>query len=111
MNNENAIEQIELSMAHAKLSTDNMKALTKLLENPEFIKIVTDGYFKEEASRVVLLKADPSMKEHREELDNQIIAIGYLRQYFHTIMQLGRMAEKAIADDEETREELLQEAG
>jgi len=46
---------------------------------------------------------------YQDQIDKQIIAIGQLRQYFRTIMALGSQAEQAMADDEETREELLAE--
>ena len=39
----------------------------------------------------------------------QIDAIGHLRQYFNVTLQLGRMAEKAKAEDQETREQILAE--
>lgn len=109
MNNEAQIEQVELSIEHAKLSIDNKIALQRLTNNKDFEKIILEGYFKDEASRLVLLKADPSMDNFQALIDKQIIAVGQFRQYLATIMVLGTQAEKAIADDEETREELLAE--
>ena len=108
---EQDLQQIELSLEHAKLSIDNMKALNTLSHDKNFLKIITEGYFKEEASRLVLLKADNSMQtpEHQNTIDKSINAVGYFRQYLSTIYQLGQMAEKAIADDEATREELQAE--
>jgi len=103
------MEAVELSIAQAKLSIENREALQRLTGNIDFEKTILEGYFKEEASRLVLLKADPSMDAYQDQIDKQIIAIGQLRQYFRTIMALGSQAEKAMADDEETREELLAE--
>jgi len=108
---EHDIERIEISLAHTKENLDRMKSLNQLSHDKNWIKLVTDGYFTEEASRLVLLKADSSMqtKEHQNTIDKSITAIGYFRQYLFTIMQLGHMAEKAIADDEITRDELQAE--
>jgi len=110
-NNEEQLETIELSMKQAKSAIADMDVLNRLTANKDFEEIVLKGYFEKEASRLVLLRADPSMqdKQGREMIDNQIIAIGYLRQHFVTIMHFGRMAQKTLADDEETQAELLAE--
>src|SRR6056300_939800 len=105
------IEQIELSIEAAKANVEKMEALLRLIDNKDFKDIIDDGYFRDEAARVVILKADPEMQEakYQDQLDKSIVAIGQLRQYFRSIMQMGRMAERSIRDDEETRQELLAE--
>ena len=105
------LEQIEISDNQAKEMIFKMESLLKLTKNRDFKKVIEEGYFEKEASRAVLLKADPNMQdaEAQKSLDNQIIAIGYLRQYFTTIMQLGRMAEQEVKANESTREEILAE--
>lgn len=111
MDNRQQIEQIELSMEHAKENISKMESLLTLTKNKDFQRIIEEGYFEKEASRAVLLKADPNMQddESQKALSNQIIAIGYLRQYFTTIMQVGRMSENALEADEQTHAELLAE--
>lgn len=105
------LENIELSIEQAKRSIGEMTTLQKLTKNEDFKKVILEGYFEKEASRLVLLRAEPSMSdaESRAIIDDQITAIGFLRQHFTTIMQFGRMAERALADDEATREEILEE--
>jgi len=109
---EQQIEEIEVSIAAAKEHIAKMEALFRLTENKDFKEIIDDGYFVKEASRVVLLKADPEMQDekYQKQLNDSIIAIGVLRQYFRSVIQLGRMAERSIEDDENTRQELLAEA-
>lgn len=111
MNNEEQLENIEISIEQAKKAIDMMESLLKLTKNKDFKKVINEGYFEKEASRLVLLKADPSMQSPEDQrlLDNSIIAIGFLRQYFSAVIQMGRMAERSIANDEVTREELLGE--
>lgn len=108
---ESQIEEIEISIEQAKSTISTMESLLKLTKNRDFKKVVLEGYFEKEASRLVLLKADPSLQkdEDQNQIMNQINAIGYVRQYFNTIMQLGRMAERSLEADENTREELLGE--
>lgn len=106
-----SLETIELSIKHAKKSVDLMKSLDKLTRNRDFKMVVLDGFFEKEAIRLVTLKADPNMQD--EDSQRAIIAqmdsIGGFRQYLSGVIQMGRMAEKAMADDQATREELLAE--
>lgn len=103
------LETIELSIQHAKKTVDTMKALQRLTVNRDFKTLVLSGYFEKEPVRLVLLKADPAMQtpELQAAIIKEMDAIGAFRQYLSGVMQLGRMAEKAIADDEATREEIL----
>jgi predicted ATPase with chaperone activity len=105
------LETIELSIKHAKKSVDLMKSLDRLTRNRDFKALFLEGYFEKEPVRLVTLKADPNMQdaESQEAIIKQMDAIGTVRQYLSGILQMGRMAEKAIADDEATREEMLAE--
>lgn len=112
MQNEMAQEQISVDIDEAKKVVALKESVLKLTKNRDFISIVEDGYFQDEASRLVLLKADPQMqtKEKQKALNKSIDAIGYFRQYLGAQIQMGSMAEKALADDEQTREELAMES-
>lgn len=108
---EQQLEQVEISIEQAKEAIAKRDALVRLTANPDFKKIVLEGYFEKEASRLVLLKADPEMQGDTEQkqINNSINAIGYVRLYFHTIMQIGAQMDRTMAEDEKTREELLAE--
>ena len=110
MSNEQ-LEQIEISIEQAQEAVALKRALNNLLKNKDFESIISIGYFEKEASRLVLLKADASMAKDSDQnlILKSIDSIGFLRQYFTTIMQLGRMAERSIEEDQLTREELLAE--
>lgn len=105
------MEQIELSIAHAEAAIAKRDCVDRLTNNKDFKEVILDGYFKDEASRLVLLKADPSLQGEVEQksIDNQINAIGYVRQYFNTVLQLGNMASNSIEEDRNTRNELAEE--
>jgi hypothetical protein len=106
------IEEVELSIKQAHELIDKANTLKRLINNPDFISIVTEGYFEKEPSRLVLLKADPNMQGDKEQkmLDKSIDAIGYLRQYFVAIMQTGRMAEASLEENKNTLSELFAES-
>jgi len=105
------IEQIEISIDSARKDVEKMDGLLRLIKNKDFKSLIDDGYFVDEASRLVILRADPSMQEDRvqKNIDDSITAVGHFRQYLNTVMQIGRMAEQGIKEDEETRQELLAE--
>jgi hypothetical protein len=106
------VQDIDISIEQATSTINKMVSFNKLRNNKSFEEVILKGYFEEEASRLVLMKAEPSMAgpQDQELLLKHIDAIGYLRQYFNTILQFGRMAEKAKLADEQTREEMLAEA-
>jgi len=111
MSNESDLQEVEISIDQANRSINKMRSFQKLTENKHFQEIVEEDYFQTEPSRLVLLKAAPAMQtpEDQEFIDNQMIAIGFLRQYFVSIMQRGRTAESAIESHEQTRDEIMAE--
>lgn len=105
------IHQVEVSIEQARKAVAMSDALRRLRDNKDFKMIIEEGYFKDEASRLVLVKADVNMQaeEHQREIDNQISAIGYLFSHFKTLFAIGTAAKNSIAADEQTLEELYNE--
>lgn len=112
MSSDQDLESIELSIEQAKVNIDLMECLSRLTSNKDFIKVIQTGYFEKEPSRLALLKADPSQQADHSQttIVKQIDSIGFLRQYFVAVMQIGRLSQRAIVDDEQTKQELLAEA-
>lgn len=112
MNTEAQIDQIEINIDQAKFKIKRMAKFKRLADSQDFKDIIEDDYFIKHASRLVLLRATPAMQEDfaQRDIDNDIIAIGHLRQYFVGIMQEGQSAERALSADEQTLEELNKEA-
>lgn len=110
MNNK-TVQAIEENIRQAKLIAGKGEALERLRQNRDFKAVILDGYFKEEAIRLVHLKADPSMQspDMQKSIIAQMDAIGSLNQYFTAVVQQGSIALKAISADEETRDEILAE--
>jgi hypothetical protein len=107
---EQQIEQIEIQLEHAKKAIDKMEALDRLSHNKDFKEVIIQGYFKDEASRLTLLKGDVNIDEDTEKhCEKMINGIGCLYSYFQMVKHFGEQAEKAIEDDKNTREELLAE--
>lgn len=102
---------IEENIKQARKFVEAGEALERLKSNRDFKKVVLEGYFEKEAIRLVHLKSDQSFQspEMQASILAQIDAIGAVSQYFSTVLHKASIARKAIASDEETREEILEE--
>ena len=74
------------------------EALSRLHDNPDFQKVILEGYFKDEPIRITSLLATDYVRREgvRPVLMEKLVAISTLEDYFQTIIQLGN-----IPDDEE----------
>lgn len=107
---EHDIQQVEIDIDHARKAIKKMEALDRLYRNKDFQEVVAEGYFKDEASRLVLLKGDVNINDESERhCEKMINGIGCLRAYFQMVNHFGSQAQAAMEDYENTREELLQE--
>lgn len=107
----NEIETIDIQIEHAKKHVNKMNSVFNLSKNKDFIDVIEKGYFEEEASRLVLLKADSNLQkpEDQASIIRSIDAIGHFRQYLGSVINIGRMMEKSLEDDTETYREMLGE--
>lgn len=101
-------EVVEATLEHDRIAVRKHEKLKKLLSNREFRAIVEEGYFKEEAARLVLMIGDPSAKHVRDEIQNALTGISYFNQYLRGIQQLGEVARNQIPENEELLDELRQ---
>jgi hypothetical protein len=107
------LQEIEQEIKESQQVVDLANSFDRLTSNRDFRKIILEGYFKDEAIRLVHLKADPAMQTavHQANIIKDIDAIGSLSGYFRTLVQKGNLAKKSIASAEEARDELVNEGG
>lgn len=105
------LEQVEISIEEAKKAIALKNTLIKLSHNPDFETLIYKGYFEDESVRLVMGKANPVMDTSDKQADiiKRIDAIGMLQQYFQAIVMRGDQMERSLADNEQTREEILAE--
>jgi hypothetical protein len=110
MSNEQ-IQVIELNILQAKKMVELGDALERLIENRDFKAVIKDGYFAQEAIRLVHLKSDPAHQaaDKQQSILDQMNSIGNLNQYFRTVEFKANGARKAIEADEDTISEILSE--
>jgi hypothetical protein len=109
--NRHEIEAVEREIAQAKATIEFGKAVERLKTNSEFKKVVLDGYFRDEAVRLVHLKGDPAMQtmEKQDSVIAAIDAIAGFSGFLNTALAMARMAEKALESNEEVLTELQAE--
>lgn len=110
--NEQDIQDLEISNEQAQEMVDLGRAIERLRQNSDFKRVVLEGYFREEAVRLVHLKADPNMAsaERQTMLERDIRGIGCFHQYLNNVLRQADMAQRAIEANEQTLEELRAEA-
>lgn len=113
MNTDSQIHEVEMQIDVAKQHITRGKALERLLKNKDFKLLIQDGFFKEEAIRLVELKGSPAMQnpENQANILRAMDAIGVLQGYLRQIEGFGEMAAAAMDEHESTLEELRREEG
>jgi hypothetical protein len=105
------IQAIEDNIRQARKIVEVGEALERLKANKDFKKVMLEGYFEQEAIRLVHLKSDQNVQspDMQKSINAQIEAIGAVSQYFSTVLHKASIARKAITSDEEARDEILEE--
>jgi hypothetical protein len=105
------IAALDREIAQAKAEVEFGKALERLKQNKDFQLVVLDGYFKNEAVRLVHLKGDPNMQsmDSQDSIVKQIDAISAFNAFMTTGFQKAAMAEKTLDSADELRDEILAE--
>jgi hypothetical protein len=105
------IEEVEIGIEQARAMVSKAESLAALVKNKDFKEVISEGYLKAEAVRLVLLKADPATlsAEMQASINDGIVAIGHFNQYLNTVKAIGSMAVKSLGEYEDLRAELLDE--
>lgn len=104
-------KEIEVNIREAKKMVELGNALQRLEKNRDFKKLITEGYLREEAVRLVHLKGDPNMQtdEMQTAIEKAMDGITGLTQYCNKLRHQSYLAEKAIEDNEQALEEMRSE--
>ena len=103
------LEQVDIQIEMANKLRKMRDNCVKLTASKTWKDIIDDGYFKEEAARLVMAKSAALNPEQMKLIDNMIFGIGALANYIESVMRRGAEMDQAIGEHEETREEILAE--
>lgn len=87
---------------------DLAEALVRLESNPDFKKVILDGYLKDKAIDGVSMLAHPEVKRRNQRGDvfEALVAISQLQDYFITIKNLGLIEEDTHNPDVDDEDEI-----
>ena len=107
----NEIQQLDRSIKQSQKLVDLGDALDRLRNNRDFKKVIVEGYFEQEAVRLVHALSDRNMQssESQDSIQKQMIGIGVFSDYLHTLSTQANMARRSVEADEATRAELILE--
>jgi hypothetical protein len=93
-------ENVELETVEAAYWAEQLSALERLEKNPDFKKIILDGYLKEKVLDSVSLLSHPDVKKRGERPDimEDLVASSNLQYFFFMIKQLGGGARQDLID-------------
>jgi len=103
-------DQVQIQINEARRMQELRDNCGKLLKNTAFKKVIEEGYFKEEAARLVMAKSNHNLSPDQQvNIDNMIYGVGTLANYLESVMRRGAEMDTAIEEYEETQTELLSE--
>ena len=105
----NDLEQVEIQIEMASKLRALRDNCVKLTANEAWKDVIDEGYFKEEAARLVMAKSSNLTPEQMQLIDNMMLGIGALHNYIEGVMRRGAEMDQAIEEHEQTREEILAE--
>ena len=95
--------EIEVNKEQLQNQIEMRNGLHRLLENPDFKALVTEGYIRDEALRLTKLLGDPSVRAS-EKTYNAVIAelqaIALLDNHFRMVELIGNQADMDLAEYE-----------
>tara|TARA_R110002051_G_C8665885_1_gene489692 strand:- start:283 stop:615 length:333 start_codon:yes stop_codon:yes gene_type:complete len=103
------IEQVEIQIEMAQKLRKMRDNCVKLTASEPWKDIIGEGYFKEEAARLVMAKSSHLTPEQMQLIDNMQYGVGALANYIESVMRRGAEMDQAIGEHEETRDEILAE--
>lgn len=87
--------EIENKIKELKEVVSMRTSLEKLYKNKDFIKVVSDGYFANEPTRLTMIR--PMVKaEYQSNIDDAFKAVGLFSKYLEVVMSNGEQAQNEI---------------
>jgi hypothetical protein len=102
------LNDIELSIEHAKGKISLYASLVRLQKNKDFKRIIEDCYLRDFALRQVELRCRLS-GEQLTDLDRQLDGISHFNLFLMTIVREAKIAESKLDADIADREDVLAE--
>lgn len=105
------LSQLDEDIRGHKAKLQLGEALDRLLHNRDFKEVILEGYLREEAIRLVHLKAhqDHQSPEKQAAIASKLDAVGHFHQFISRVQSETATAVKDLHDAEQAREDFLSE--
>ena len=106
--NQTAENELTAEIKETNYFVGMRQALDRLEQNPDFNKVILEGYFKNEAVRGVSLLANDNIKQRgaRPDVMEGLVAISRLQDFFLTIKAMAPTEDELNElDEDESSEE------
>lgn len=105
------VEQIRITIEQKKEMIALGDALSRIVKNRDWKKLVDTEFFENEPKRLVSLLAHPAMQDEASQIEirNQMLAIAYFRQFLARTEMFAEQARGSLPADQATEVELLEE--
>lgn len=87
-------ELLSVEDTNSKYHIEMLEALERLEKNKDYIKVIENGYFRDETLRITSLLSSYDIKSKglRPELLENLVAISNLQNYLEAVRNLGENA-------------------
>ena len=102
------LEQVEIQIDAAQRMREWRDNCVKLMDSKYFKEVIDEGYFKEEAARLVMAKSSNLNADQMKLIDNMQYGIGALANFLESVMRRGAEMDTALGEHEQTREILAE---
>jgi len=103
------VHEIQVSLEEVKEQIALGDLLETLEKHPAFQKLVLQGYFEQEAIKLVGTFAHPMPELQKEVISNKMIGIGAFQSYLNTIYRKAETAKASLEEYELTLQEAAEE--
>lgn len=101
------VQELEISIDEAKHAVEAAQMAQRLFNNADFRKVIVEGYFRDEAARLAMVHAEPSLRpDIQAAIMNDMKGPGALKRYLSHMVQRGFAAENEIVKAREAIFEL-----
>ena len=106
------MQEINITIEDAEKRVRLAELVREMEANAGFKELILEGYFKENASRLVMLKADKEFQteDKQNAIDKDILGISVLGEFLRNLKIIGDMAKESLTDHEATRESIRRES-
>lgn len=111
MSEVSVVDQLEQQKSDAKILIDRRQIALRLASNPDFRKLIMEGFCRDDAARYAQESGDPSLPaDSRADALLMAQASGHLKRFLSVTIQMGAYHERTMPELDAALDEARNEA-